>query len=1066
MLASTRCGMKSRVSCLCDSAIIGFLEHGVSSEERAEIERHLDGCASCRQVVVDLTIMHAVSPTTADNQTTSPARLADRGQSLAPGAAVGRFVVLGLIGTGGMGAVYTAYDPELDRNIALKLLHPEVCTAEHARARIRAEAQAMARINHPGVVAIYEVGMYRDRMFAAMELVEGTTLRAWIAEGRRSWRGVIAVFLLAGEGLAAAHAAGIVHRDFKPENVLVGRDGRVKVTDFGLSNRSPTSDGGVAGTPGYLPVEALRGDAVDYRGDQFSFCVTLYEALHGHRPFSAQTPDDLASEVRRGPIVDRRRRRVPSRLSQLVRRGLALAPEDRHASMRELLDELRCTTSRRASLWAAVVAIAVALGASAVLAVERTSEPATALHSSLCERSPEAEMESAWSSTLRASLTQRFAGSPDLGYPAGELDGFAARWIGDYRSACASPRLTRTFARLACLLGERDEVARFADLIATMPASDLRKVDMGGVLPLVRACDGESPVSPPALPTDPVKRARIRELREKLLQARFAPIDQAIAEMPGLLAQAEALGWDPILAEAHEGFGLAQDRADAGWDLVRDHYKRASELALRSHHYRLESNLWIERLFSELQAASEPADPGDFERLVEQARDAVHNAGDDPVQLARMKWVEARSQQAAGRLDQALASARTAHAIALSARDFLTAMAIASDTVITLAMRNLPGDLDAAHAVLLDTQRTAIAAGFAEVRLRPLMWSFRLIALLRGDLASAHEWDDREPRPKPVDAAAATRGRVVDLHGNAVAGATVVAWSGVLEGDATRAYRRAPRVLGPFRYAAPRTYQDAGLDADVATTDSSGGFTIRSVRDGGIIAELGNQRSQPRAVGDGAIVLRLEPTRTIDGRVAPDDQVLSGVAITARYQLGDTLAWDCTAAVGRAHDYHLAGLPAGRATLRLDDWFHRPRKLELGTVRDGAILQWPAGPALDVIVHGGNRRISWVYVLRGRVTGKTAADLDRLVDRSAEATVNPAFVIGVADRTAEGMKYYQRDDRHRVTLGNAPGEVTACVTDADPTSPAICRTIEVPKTPALVRDGHRSYPAIPVVFQR
>ena len=156
---------------------------------------------------------------------------------------VGRFVVLGLIGRGGMGTVYTAYDPELDRNIALKLLHPQARTVDHARARILAEAQAMARISHPGVVAIYEVGTSRDRVFAAMELVEGTTLRAWITEQRCSWREVVAVFLLAGEGLTAAHAAGIVHRDFKPENVLLGRDGRVKVSDFGLSSPSTAGVG-------------------------------------------------------------------------------------------------------------------------------------------------------------------------------------------------------------------------------------------------------------------------------------------------------------------------------------------------------------------------------------------------------------------------------------------------------------------------------------------------------------------------------------------------------------------------------------------------------------------------------------------------------------------------------------------------------------------------------------------------------------------------------------------------------------------------------------------------------
>ncbi|HSR97491.1 MAG TPA: serine/threonine-protein kinase, partial [Kofleriaceae bacterium] len=338
------------MTCLSESTIVSLLERGLPNGQRAEIDAHLDACASCRQVVVDLTAVVTGSSMAAEDHTTHPARSSAHGPALELGAMVGRFVVLDRIGRGGMGTVYTAHDPELDRYIALKLLHHQARTVDDARVRILAEAQAMARISHPGVVAIYEVGTFRDRVFAAMELVEGTTLRAWITEQPRRWREVVAVFLLAGEGLAAAHAAGVVHRDFKPENVLLGRDGRVKVSDFGLSSLSPAGDGAVAGTPGYLPVEALRGEAVDHRADQFAFCIALYEALHGRRPFSARAADDLAAEVRRGPVFDRHTRGVPKPLDQILRRGLALEPDDRFASMRALLDALRRTVSRRSGL--------------------------------------------------------------------------------------------------------------------------------------------------------------------------------------------------------------------------------------------------------------------------------------------------------------------------------------------------------------------------------------------------------------------------------------------------------------------------------------------------------------------------------------------------------------------------------------------------------------------------------------------------------------------------------------------------------------------------------------------
>ena len=348
--------------------------------------------------------------------------------------------------------------------------------------------------------------------------------------------------------------------------------------------------------------------------------------------------------------------------------------------------------------------------------------------------------------------------------------------------------------------------------------------------------------------------------------------------------------------------------------------------------------------------------------------------------------------------------------------------------------------------------------------------SFRVNAFLRGDLAVAHAWDDREGGPRPPDGAVALQGRVVDLHGDPVAGATVVAWRGTLEGDATRAYLRVPSPLGDRRRytgIAPPAFHRASFDADVATTDASGGFTVRAVPDGGIIAELGDRRSQPRSIGQGAIVLQLQPTRTIAGRVASDDDVLSGVMLSAHYQLGPTLAWRCTTPVGRLHDYRLAGLPAGEATLRLDHWFSEGvRKVEAGSVRDGAEPRWPVGPELDVIVRGGAPVTPWVYVLRGHRTAKTTADLDRLVDGAEDATVMPVFVVGAGNRTAEGMTYYQRGDLHRVVPGNSPGQVSVCVADAEPTSPAMCQTIEIPRTTPEVRDGHGRYPAIPLTFER
>lgn len=205
-----------------------------------------------------------------------------RGEAPAKGNHIGRYVVLGSVGRGAMGVVLAAFDPELDRKIALKLLHSG--SSSDGRARLQREAQALARLSHPNVIRVHDVGTHQDQVFIAMELVQGTTLDMWLQRRRPSWRTVVEMFIRAGEGLAAAHDAGMIHRDFKPANVLVSDDERVKVTDFGLaridadppaepaaapdsgsgldSSSSPTltRTGSLMGTPAYMAPEQLMAD--------------------------------------------------------------------------------------------------------------------------------------------------------------------------------------------------------------------------------------------------------------------------------------------------------------------------------------------------------------------------------------------------------------------------------------------------------------------------------------------------------------------------------------------------------------------------------------------------------------------------------------------------------------------------------------------------------------------------------------------------------------------------------------------------------------------------------------
>jgi serine/threonine protein kinase len=274
------------------------------------------------------------------------------GGELPRGAQVGRYVVLDYLGRGGMGMVYAAYDPDLDRKVAIKLLHVGASeTASEGESRLLREGQALARLQHPNVIAVHDVGTFQGQVFVAMEFVDGLTLRQWLQASPRGWREIAAVFSAAGHGLAAAHAAGLVHRDFKPENVLVGLDGRVRVLDFGLARieiseapegaernaaGSLTLTGAFLGTPAYMAPEQYARGTTDARTDQFSFCVTLYEALFGQRPFHGTTIAELELEVKRPPSPPSRMD-IPDWLRLLVLRGLSANPEARFLSMEELL---------------------------------------------------------------------------------------------------------------------------------------------------------------------------------------------------------------------------------------------------------------------------------------------------------------------------------------------------------------------------------------------------------------------------------------------------------------------------------------------------------------------------------------------------------------------------------------------------------------------------------------------------------------------------------------------------------------------------------------------------------
>jgi tetratricopeptide (TPR) repeat protein/predicted Ser/Thr protein kinase len=477
--------------CLTESRLLQWIEGRPPSDGDVERDReHLAGCPTCRAVIALARTNTQAMTARADVPTPLATPKLQRGDT------IGRYVVVDTLGAGGMGVVYAAYDPELDRKVALKILRPgtgEAVDSTGFRDRLRREAQAMARLRHPNVIKVYDVSTKPGELFVAMELVDGTTLGAWLRERRRGWREIIDVFKKAGAGLAAAHEAGLVHRDFKPDNVLLSRGGDVYVTDFGLARAlgahdpvavsavSPSSPawqtpmtmtGALVGTPIYMAPEQLLGTHVDARADVYSFCTALYEALFGARPYSAKSVEELRREVHAGHPREPEGARVPSWLKRVVMRGLRVAPDDRHPSMRALLDELARDPSarwRRAGVFAGV---ALLVGSVALVQHEvtrsqlRVCRGGELMVAGVWDAARKGEIERAFARSARPQSARAFANV------AAALDEWTGAWLRVRQDACAATRLRGEQSselldlRMACLDTRIAEERALVDLFA------------------------------------------------------------------------------------------------------------------------------------------------------------------------------------------------------------------------------------------------------------------------------------------------------------------------------------------------------------------------------------------------------------------------------------------------------------------------------------------------------------------------------------------------------------------------------------------------------------------------
>jgi tetratricopeptide (TPR) repeat protein len=800
------------------------------------------------------------------------------------------------LGEGGMGVVYRARDLQLERDVALKV---GSALTSAALARSQREAQALARLSHPNVVVVYEVGEIDGRVFVAMELVTGGTARAWVKAAPRAPREILALYCAAGDGLAAAHAAGIVHRDFKPDNVLVGADRRPRVADFGLARDSDepaavtadelaspvtplpdvTRAGAVVGTPAYMAPEQRTGEAVDARADQFAFCAAVWEALTGARFERGKAPA----------------RKLARHVERALRRGLAVDPDARWPSMQPLLAELRRdpARARRNALFAAgaIAAVAAALIVPRALASDAEIDA--------CADGP-ARIATAWGPARADRVRAAFAAidrpwATRAGARAiAALDDGAARWAVSYRRVCEARAGWNEQVRgraTRCLDRARASIAGVGDVIAAADHAVASHVD-GALadLPDPDACDDLVKMTRYAAPIADPARARAGEAIDAVVERTRALGDAshpgvAVTILPSLVALASSIGDDSTRGEAMllEGHYLAERRDSAhAVPLMREAYFLGRDLdddgltAAASRH--LASQLTYD---GQLDAAD------DWSRIA--LADTRHTGR--PAEQVEVLGVIATLALRREHLPDALQAADRAVALARTTPDPLDlAGAIASRAPI----RGQLGD----HRGEIEDYRAALAAAAQrvgddhpmtlEVRSQ-LGWALgqagrydEAITVEKQTIAIAEANPSPDTRVALADATAAMGAILVDADRNADAlpvldrGIALVTEVEGRNADVASAMsNRGTALVALGRLdEAIATYRDA--QSIVTTPGTEDAFMAAEVADGLSTAlrhkgDLAGAEAQARAAVDGLAAMHLDPRREAHARAVLAD---------------------------------------------------------------------------------------------------------------------------------------------------------------------------------------------------
>lgn len=977
-----------------------------------------------------------------------------------PGSRVGKYELLRPLGAGGMGVVWAARDPDLDREVAIKLLRSANAGPEQ-RTRLLREARAMARLKHPNVLTVYEVDTDGTRDFIAMELVDGTNLDTWLQTkppAHQVWDALLA----AGRGLAAAHDAGLVHRDFKPHNVLRSRDGRVLVTDFGLARGQAdepalaatldpgtsagdsildvklTTTGQLLGTPAYMATEQFAGEMPDPRTDQFAFCVTAWEALTGgERPYAGTTIDELRSETAAGAVAEGT---LPSSVRRVLVRGLSPQRANRWSDMRTLLAALE--RSRHAWRIRALVAVPVlAVAAAATIFALHSRTPAAVPTHDACLPG-EQMFASVWSPAIRDDVLQHH---PEAKAIASQLDAYRQRWLAGYAKACTLPVPQRT-AVIGCYSSARDEAAVVVEVLQRFPSDIAGRLDLAGVQSSTEPCQGNDPVAPPSLPEDE-RRPKVIELLAKLHAATATAPATVVSSEDIVREQMKAIAWQPLEAMVDEAIG-ASARQTGQLEIAARSYRKSADVARASRNYVLEARARLGILEVGMDDIVDDMPRHAYDEQLHDAELAIKNAGSPAALVAALDLDRGiHAALVAGELSRAIQILDGAHAVLAKSHDRIREPRAAALLAEYLAVRAAPGDLERATSVLADAHALLDTEPLSgKVLARDLVTIEYWLAWLRGDLAKVHAVLDTRGMHRAVGSTKIT-GRVVNAVGVPVPGALVVAWHGELFGDATR------------------VFTDPTFDVTTVVTDATGAFTVEVSDGSAVIAELEDRRSAPGPARNG-VDLTLRPTHAIGGTVDAGGDPATGIDPFVRFDVTPMSSWVVSTAASADGRFRIAGLPDqphARLGALGSHWPRETgRRVDAGEAVDQATIHWPVGNTTDIQARA---KTGIVWEFRAALHPTTRIEVEKLARTAPDVATLQLTPVGWGNMTFAGIENYQPGDRHAVIRDNGSGPQTICINLDD--KPAVeCHTYDEAPEPGVVRDGRHWFGSSSTLFSR